>query len=185
MRTSTSVCLIWITVLYVILSISYAEQKEEPASTIETELEAIDRRDYWETHPEENPLYTAGDARNLATVVDAVCSVIETEYGTIPDDSCRTSIMQCVLNRVNAPGFPNTIQEVCTQKNQWQGYSESLQPSNETVLLARKLLSLQDECHEIGIPSNCVYFCLTSQGIEYRSTWDGTDIVLIKFCKNS
>lgn len=31
----------------------------------------------------------------------------------------------CILNRVDSPGYPNTIQEVISQPNQWIGYNEN------------------------------------------------------------
>lgn len=176
----TVACLVLMFGMIMLSPVEQPQVKVLPESTVEV----IDRLTYWQQYPEESPLSTASDARNLAMVAESINSVVEADYGISLDDNCLTSIMQCVINRVNTPGFPNTIVEVCCQKYQWQGYSEDIQPEYHTVRLAKDLLELQGECYIATIPGNCVYFCLTPQGIEYRSTWDGTDTTLVKFVEN-
>lgn len=52
-----------------------------------------------------------------------LCNVVAREYGSdwvsVYDKAC---VVACVMNRVNSPQFPNTIEGVLTQPNQFSGY---------------------------------------------------------------
>ena len=52
-----------------------------------------------------------------------LCNVVAREYGSdwvsIYDKAC---VVACVMNRVNSPQFPGTIEGVLTQPNQFSGY---------------------------------------------------------------
>lgn len=144
------------------------QKEEEPAPT-PTPTVQIDRVAYWEEHPEESPYELIGNAHAIAVVVDATCSVIESNYYISPDDDCKKAIAQCIINRANTAGFPNTIVEVCEQRNQWQGVTHESEASNATHNLIKTMLEKEESG---GIPKNCVYFCLTGLGIEFRDAWN-------------
>lgn len=48
-------------------------------------------------------------------------------YGTAQYNTERGQkmVVWCIVNRVENPNYPNTIEEVCRQKDQWMGYSDN------------------------------------------------------------
>lgn len=152
------------------LSRTVYKEPEPVESTPEPVI--IDRVSYWEEHPEESPYEDIQNARSVALVASAVTDSIYSIYGIEPNIDCQVSVMQCVLNRVDTAGFPETIQDVCKQPNQWQGLTDDTEVKPNLKEYASKLIEFQDDIHETIIPEDCVYFCLTPMGIEYRSTWE-------------
>jgi len=149
-----------------------------PVATPEptTELEMIDRRTYWDEHPDEDPRKEVSKAHAMARVAEAVC----------PDgasEECLSAVMCCVWNRTKANGFPNTIEEVASQPNQWQGLAAHSQSSNAGIKLARELLQEWEsgEMCTLPIPRNCVFLTLGNHGIWFRSEWNGEDEVYIPY----
>ena len=162
-----SLCII---ILFTLLNFCGRSEKrqEEPAPT-PTPVAQIDLVTYWNEHPEESPYELIRNARAIAVVVDATCNEIERQFYIRPGDECKKAIAQCIINRSNTAGFPNPIIEVCEQPNQWQGVTHESEASNATAKLIRTML---EEEEAGGIPKNCVFFCLTGLGIEFRDAWN-------------
>lgn len=147
-----------------------------PGPIPESEPEMIDRRDYWKEHPEECPFEALSKANALAKVADAVC----------PDDAsreCLKAVMACVWNRSRTAGFPNTLEEVANQPYQWEGMTAEFQPSNEVNRFAREVLNEWESntIYQLPIPRNCVYMRLDTDGIYFRSEWNGNDECFIAY----
>lgn len=151
-----------------------AEAESIPEST--PTMEIIDRRDYWKEHPEECPFEEISKAYAMAKVADAIC----------PDGAskeCLSAVMCCVWNRVHTNGFPNTLEEVANQPYQWQGMAADFQPNDNVKKLAREKLNEweSDGIHVLPIPRNHVYLWLDTDGIWFRSEWDGNDEVFVEY----
>lgn len=157
-----------IIILMALSTLSGYSRIEAVAEPVEETQEpmVVDRLSYWEEHPDESPMLELTEIRYLATVADAVV-----DNG---DMNCKIAVMQCILNRTQADGFPDTVEAVCTQKNQWEGLTKNSQASPETFRLAKE--TLREYRNPNGtvllIPRNCVYFCKTSGGLEFRAKWD-------------
>lgn len=134
-------------------------------------MEAIDIRDYWQEHPDEDPRGKWRDIGHLALVVDAVC----------PDgsDEAKICVMEVVCNRVGTPGFGSTIEAVANQPYQWSGYSKSNNPSKETKELAKRFYySRMDTSTYCPImPRSYKYFDAGATIIVFRSEWNSTDYI--------
>lgn len=140
------------------------EPKSIPAP--EPTVEIINRIDWWNEHPEDDPRPLLGDAYAAAKVADAVC----------PDGSVevKSAIMQCVYNRSLAVGFPDTMEAVADQPYQWVGSTIDAQPSDETRALARELITQWRNGEGYVIYLDCVYMVKEADGLYFRSTWDGS-----------
>ena len=163
------IILIAAVLLFAVANFCSREAPEEEPYVEPPEPQVIDRVTYWQEHPEESPFEEITKASSITVVVDATCSVIMEDYQISPGDECKKAIAQCIINRTHTAGFPNTIVEVCKQPYQWQGVTADSQASCETLRLIRQMLS---ENEPAPIPENCVFFVLTSSGIEFRDNWD-------------
>lgn len=166
----------WLIPIFVIFAVlnfcgRKAAMPEVAEAVAEEPIQMIDLVTYWEEHPEESPVEDIRNARAIAVVVDGVSSVIEKQYYITPCEECKQAIAQCIINRAKTAGFPNTIIEVCEQPYQWEGVTRDTEGSNETSAIAKQLLKGEAAA---PIPEDCVFFCLTGRGIEFRNAWDSS-----------
>lgn len=49
----------------------------------------------------------------------------------------KSAVVWCALNRLDSPRWPDTIVEVVTQKNQFQGYHSYNEPTEETIRIVQ------------------------------------------------
>ena len=80
--------------------------------------------------------------------------------------------MWCVLNRVDDPRFPDTIEAVVTAPYQFQGYSPNnpVEPFEE---MAKEILTLWHD-GERKIPTDMVYCSGDGVHQTFRNTWERT-----------
>lgn len=88
-------------------------------------------------------------------------------------------IIKCCVNRAHSIGFPSDIVSVCTQANQWPGWSASLTPSTQTIRLAQTFMDKQGTTYIAVIPTNCVFFQVETNTLQFRPSWDSTDITTV------
>jgi len=85
---------------------------------------------------------------------DLLCRVVEAEAAGEPLEG-KVMVASVVLNRVEAPGFPDSIEEVITQPRQFQpvstGKIHQVEPSEETVSAVQMVL-------EEGSRTSALYF---------------------------
>lgn len=126
----------------------------------------VDMYAYYRENPDElkKKLQPITNAECLATIADAVAPA--------SDNYCKTAVMQCIINRTKATGFPNTIEEVCSQKNQWQGYDHDSTFTAETYRIAKELVDSMGEYRIAPIETNMVYLRVGASGLYFRATWD-------------
>lgn len=111
--------------------------------------------------------YHLTDAKWLATVADSVAPDA--------DNTCKLAVMQCIINWTKYSGFPNSIESVCSQKNQWQGYTATSTYSDSTYKLARELVDSIGEFRITPIETNMVYVRVGESGLYFRASWNETN----------
>ena len=75
----------------------------------------------------------------------------------------------CILNRVDDPRFPDTIEGVVTAKGQFQGYSPS-NPEEPFRDMAREIMILWHE-GEHEIPADMVFCSGDGKHQTFRNSW--------------
>lgn len=160
------IIIIFITILSFIFLSSMAKNPEEIKSVESTPEPYIDRVAYYKENPEElkSRVQPITDAKCLATIADSVAPKA--------DNYCKLAVMQCIINRTKYSGFPNTIESVCGQKNQWQGYTTNSTYSDETYIIAKELVESIGECRITPIETNMVYLRVGESGLYFRSSWN-------------
>lgn len=97
-------------------------------------------------------------------------------YGTAlnHDERDQRTAIWCALNRVDSPGFPGSVREVCQQESQWIGYSD-----NNPVLTNLYNLAIEEltTWHNNYRPVNkdYVYMSWSSKEIKLRDTYEKND----------
>jgi hypothetical protein len=114
-------------------------QEEEPESPIQTE--PVQESESFSSVPQpvleipEEPEYIPNEKD-----VEMLAQVVWGEARGIADKTQQACVIWCVLNRVDHPEYPNTIEEVLTQPNQFHGYHTSFPVTEELKELARDVL---------------------------------------------
>lgn len=141
----------------------------------DSDIEYVNLVEYYELHPEvlKERTQNITDAKLMATVVDSVAPN--------SDDYCKTAIMECIKNRVRSIGFPNTIEDVCNQKNQWQGYTSQSVYTDETYKLAKDFIDNLTTFRISPIDRDMVYMRIGTSGVYFRNSWDSMNEKYIPF----
>lgn len=169
-----TILILMIALAFIFLS-SMAKMPEEeiiPEPTIEP---IVDLVSYYQNNPEElnKKVQPITDAKWLATIADSVA----------PDanDYCKRAVMECIINRTKSSGFPDSIESVCSQKNQWQGYSFESTYTEETYKIAREFVDSLDEFRISPIDSNMVYLRVGNTGLYFRASWNDENETYIPY----
>ena len=85
----------------------------------------------------------------------------------------RTAIW-CALNRVDSPGFPNSVKEVCQQESQWMGYSDDNPILNDLYNLAIEELTTWHNNYR-PVNKDYIYMSWSSKEIKLRDTYEKND----------
>lgn len=116
--------------------------------------------------------------------VEMLAKLIWGEARGVKSTTEKAAVVWCVLNRVDAKGYPNSIEAVITQPHQFVGYDEDYPVTKEHRLIAEDVLcrwyAEKDGKTDIGrvLPKEYVYFtgdgCRNHFTSEWRSedTWD-------------
>ena len=94
-------------------------------------------------------------------------------YGTALDHDERDqrTAIWCALNRVDSPGFPNSVKEVCQQESQWIGYSDNNPILNDLYNLAIEELTTWHNNYR-PVNKDYVYMSWSSKEIKLRDTYE-------------
>lgn len=97
-------------------------------------------------------------------------------YGTARnhDERDQRSAIWCALNRVDSPGFPNSVKEVCQQESQWIGYSDDNPILNDLYELAIEELTTWHNNYR-PVNKDYVYMSWSSKEIKLRDTYEKSD----------
>lgn len=155
--------------------LSSIARSEIPDSGIEEESEQINLVEYYKNHPDElyDRIKPFTEERCLAGIADAIAPN--------SDDICKIAVMDCVMNRVHANGFPNSITEVCNQKNQWGKYDPKKDISDSSLRVARKYLNKIDELRISPICRDMTYIRVAEGGLYFRSSWEVKDEIFVSY----
>jgi hypothetical protein len=95
----------------------------------------------------------------------------------VPSMMERAAVVWCVLNRVDDPRWPDTIEEVVTQPRQFTGYSADFPATDEHIALAADVL-LRWQLEKIGagdagrvLPAEFVYFTGDGRNNHFTVSW--------------
>lgn len=156
-------------------SMAFTNEVDESISVNKSESEFVNLVDYYREHPEvlKKKTQPITDAKWLATITDSVAPN--------SDDNCKIAIMDCIKNRARTIGFPNSIEEVCAQKNQWQGYTSQSKYTNETYDLAKDFVSNIDSVRISPIDRDMVYLRVGNTGLYFRNSWENENEKYIPF----
>ena len=119
--------------------------------------------------------FLSGEASRQAAMAEDASWIAKVLYG-MKDNSTedlRTAVW-CVLARVDNPGYPNSVREVCEQKGQWMGFG-----SDNPVLTRLKEIALEELAvwyeGERIVGQEFVYLYWTPTEITLRDNWqDGS-----------
>lgn len=94
-------------------------------------------------------------------------------YGTALDHDERDqrTAIWCALNRVDSPGFPDSVKEVCQQESQWIGYSDNNPILNDLYNLAIEELTTWHNNYR-PVNKDYVYMSWSSKEIKLRDTYE-------------
>lgn len=125
-----------------------------------------------ERSPEEEAAAMAAQEQEIreAAIRNEASAMAKVLYGVARYHSADAQAAVCwlIINRVESPAYPNTVEEVCTQAKQWVGYS------NENPVI-RDLLDVATGVLEEWHSENGV----RPFGKDYLfMTWTGSEIIL-------
>ncbi len=97
-------------------------------------------------------------------------------YGTAlnHDERDQRTAIWCALNRVDSPGFPNSVKEVCQQESQWIGYSDDNPVLTNLYNLAIEELTTWHNNYR-PVNKDYVYMSWSSREIKLRDTYEKND----------
>jgi hypothetical protein len=111
--------------------------------------------------------------------VEMLARVIWGEARGIPSDMHKAAVVWCVLNRVDAEGWPDTVAEVVTQPHQFAGYSPDYPATEEFKAIAADVLIRWErekrEGGEVGrvLPAEYVFFTGDGEVNHFRTEYKG------------
>ena len=106
----------------------------------------------------------SADAEYIAKVV-AGCA-------TYYSENVQRAVAWCVLNRVDSALYPDTIEEVCEQANQWQG-DENAPLIDSIGQVCQDVIDTWQSGGVRDIPRECVFLRMTEDGVELRTEFTG------------
>ena len=111
--------------------------------------------------------------------VEMLARVIWGEARGIPSTMEKAAVVWCVLNRVDADAWPDTVAEVVTQPHQFAGYSSSYPATDEHKAIAADVLTRWErerrEGGDVGrvLPAEYVFFNGDGQHNHFRTEYRG------------
>lgn len=110
-----------------------------------------------------------------------IAKTIFGEAGVVSSKARRAAVGWCILNRVDSPIFPNTVEAVVTAPSQFHGYSEDCEPPESYYELARDILTRyhreQQGETDAGrtLPQDYLYFWGDGKENHFTKDWRGKD----------
>ena len=100
--------------------------------------------------------------------VEMLARVLWGEARGVPSDMEKAAVVWCVLNRVDAAGWPDTVAEVVTQPFQFAGYSPDYPATEELKRIAADVLTRWErerrEGGDVGRVLPAEYYFFTGDG---------------------
>lgn len=167
--------ILYILICVLICIVSSARQLSKDQIKYEAEIEAV-KAEITEKYEAEifeiRRVYELGnETPEMHKEAEYICKVI---YGTARNHStdCQKAVVWCILNRVEHPSYPNSIEEVCEQPSQWMGYSYDNPVLNETFdIVLEELKGWYDNGHR-PMSKDYIYLSWSSDEIVLRDTFE-------------
>lgn len=111
--------------------------------------------------------------------VEMLARVIWGEARGIPSDMEKAAVVWCVLNRVDADAWPDTVEEVVTQPYQFTGYLSDYPATEEHKAIAADVLTRWEqekrEGGDVGrvLPAEYVFFSGDGKHNYFRTEYRG------------
>ena len=111
-----------------------------------------------------------GDVNSIEAEAEYVAKVI---YGTAKNhaETDQRAVVWCILNRVESPGYPNSIREVCQQPKQWINYSDDNPVLETHYELALEILKTWYTGGHRPMNKDFVFLTWSSEEIILRNTF--------------
>lgn len=107
--------------------------------------------------------------------IKAEADSIARAIGTMKSKRQKLSMLWNILMRVDSPYYPNTVEEVVNQPQQWMFYDSKNPVRDDDVELALEQLKLwHDGRYPAGLSSTLVYGEWSEHDYVLRDTWDKT-----------
>lgn len=113
--------------------------------------------------------------------VEMLARVLWGEARGIPSDMEKAAVVWCVLNRVDAEEWPDTVAEVVTQRFQFMGYSPDFPATDELKAIAADVLIRWErekrEGGDVGrvLPEEYTFFTGDGRNNHFRNAYSGGD----------
>lgn len=118
-------------------------------------------------------LNTPTEDEVLAKQMNKEADLIARVIGTMNSKRQKQSMLWNILMRVDSPYYPNTVEEVVNQPNQWMFYKDTNPVRDDDVALAREQLRLWHEGrYPAGLSATFVYGEWSEHDYVLRDTWD-------------
>lgn len=110
-----------------------------------------------------------------------IAKTIFGEAGVVRSKARRAAVGWCILNRVDSPTFPDTVEAVVTAPAQFHGYREDCEPPESYYELARDILTRyhreQQGEADAGrtLPQGYLYFWGDGKENHFTKDWLGKD----------
>lgn len=111
--------------------------------------------------------------------VEMLARVIWGEARGVPSDMEKAAVVWCILNRVDADGWPDTVAEVVTQPYQFAGYSPDYPATEELKAVAADVLTRWEREKQGGgdvgrvLPAEYVFFTGDGAHNHFRTEYRG------------
>lgn len=110
-----------------------------------------------------------------------IAKTIFGEAGVVSSKARKAAVGWCILNRVDAPGFGDTVEEVVTAPSQFHGYDPDIEPPESYYELARDILTRhhREQQGETNtgrtLPQDYCYFWGDGSENHFTQEWHGKD----------
>lgn len=113
--------------------------------------------------------------------VEMLARVLWGEARGVPSDMEKAAVVWCVLNRVDADEWPDTVAEVVTQPYQFVGYSLAYPATDELKAIAADVLTRWEREKAAGgdvgrvLPAEYTFFTGDGEHNHFRNAYEGGD----------
>lgn len=114
--------------------------------------------------------------------IEMLAKLIWGEARGVKSTTEKAAVVWCVLNRVDAKGYPNSIEAVIIQPYQFVGYDEDYPVTKEHRMIAEDVLcrwyAEKDGEKDVGrvLPKDYIYFTGDGKQNYFTNEWKSNDI---------
>ena len=169
-----------LTIIAMVATSNAPEQAETPTQAVETFAQQTTPEPS-ETPTQATPAPTDEPWMPDEADVEYIAKTIYGEANIVRSTMKQAAVAWCILNRVDAAGFPDTIEGVVTAKHQFAGYDPSHPVTDElrslTVDVLQRWHSEQSGETDAGrvLPKDYLWFTGDGRENYFTNEWKSTD----------